>query len=269
MSAPELSELLDDLAAECAELDALVAGLDDAGWRTPTPSPGWTIAHQVAHLAWTDEIAVQAITDPTAFASAVAALAERAARLDGYVDEIAGQGADTTPALLLDRWRVGRDRLTGALGAIEPDDKISWFGPPMSPRSMATARLMETWAHGLDVADALGITREPTARLRHVAHLAVRAMPYAFAVHGRPQPTVQVRVELAAPGGQTWTWGPADAADRVTGPALDFCLLMTQRRHRADLALVATGEVADAWLDVGQAFAGPPGAGRAPSGALR
>ena len=129
---------------------------------------------------------------------------------------------------------------------------------------MATARMMETWAHGLDVADALGVTREPTARLRHVAHLAVRALPYAFAVHGRPVPEVPVRVELTGPDGQAWTWGPAEAADRVTGPALDFCLRMTQRRHRDDLALVATGEVADAWLDVGQAFAGPPGTGREP-----
>ena len=132
---------------------------------------------------------------------------------------------------------------------------------------MATARLMETWAHGLDVADALGVTRKAAPRLRHVAHVAVRALHYAFAVHGRAQPTVPVRVELSGPDGQTWTWGPADAANRVTGPALDFCLRMTQRRHRDDLTLVATGEVADCWLDIGQAFAGPPGAGRAPSGA--
>jgi uncharacterized protein (TIGR03084 family) len=266
MSAPELSELLDDLAAECAELDALVAGLDDAGWRTPTPSPGWTIAHQVAHLAWTDEIAVQAITDPTAFASAVAALAERAARLDGYVDEIAGQGADTTPALLLDRWRVGRDRLTGALGAIEPDDKISWFGPPMSPRSMATARLMETWAHGLDVRAALGVEPEVTDRVRHVAHLGVRTRDFSFGVRGEGAPGEEFFVSLTAPSGDVWEWGPSDARQTVTGPAYDFCLLVTQRIHRADTALVAVGPDADRWLDIAQCFAGPSGEGRAPRG---
>ncbi len=260
-AAPELAVLLDDLGAESAELDALVAGLDQAGWRTPTPAPGWTIAHQIAHLAWTDEVAVLAITDPAGFESALAALAHDAY---GYVEKVAADGAATTPALLLDRWRAGRNELANALAGIPTEEKIGWFGPPMSSRSMATARLMETWAHGLDVADALGVTREPTDRLRHVAHLAVRALPYAFAVHGRPVPTCPVRVELTGPDGQTWTWGPADAADRVTGPALDFCLRMTQRRHRDDLSLVAAGEVADAWLDVGQAFAGPPGAGRAP-----
>ena len=129
---------------------------------------------------------------------------------------------------------------------------------------MATARLMETWAHGLDIADALVVTRPPTHRLRHVAHLAVRALPHAFAVHGRAAPTAPVRVELDGPAGARWEWGPSGAANRVTGPALDFCLLMTQRTNRADVALRAEGAAADGWLDVAQAFAGPPGPGRAP-----
>lgn len=137
----------------------------------------------------------------------------------------------------------------------------------MSPASMATARLMETWAHGEDVAEALGVRRAPAARLRHVAHLGFRTLGHGFAAHGRPVPAEPVRVELVAPDGETWAFGPADAPDRVTGPALDFCLLVTQRRHRADLALVATGPIADEWLDVAQAFAGPPGAKRAAAGA--
>ena len=132
---------------------------------------------------------------------------------------------------------------------------------------MATARIMETWAHGEDVADALGVVRPATDRLRHVAHLGVRTLGHGFAAHGRATPTSPVRVELLGPGGDTWSWGPADAADRLSGPARDFCLLVTQRRHRADLALVATGPVADEWLDVAQAFAGPPGVGREPASA--
>ncbi len=123
---------------------------------------------------------------------------------------------------------------------------------------------METWAHGQDVADALGVTREPTARLRHVAHLGVRALPYSYTVWGREVPAAPVRVELTAPDGGLWTWGPEGAADRVTGPALDFCLLVTQRRHRADTAVAATGAVAQEWLEIAQAFAGPPGPGREP-----
>lgn len=137
----------------------------------------------------------------------------------------------------------------------------------MSTASMATARLMETWAHGLDVAEALGVTRAPTDRLRHIVRLGVRTRDFAFGVHGLTPPFEEFRVELVAPSGELWSYGPEDAPQRVTGPALDFCLLATQRAHRADLALTAEGEGADRWLDIAQAFAGPPGDGRAPKGA--
>ena len=136
----------------------------------------------------------------------------------------------------------------------------------MSTASMATARLMETWAHGLDIADALGVVLAPTDRLRHIARLGVRTRDFAFGAHGLTPPAEEFRVELTAPDGGTWSYGPADAPQRVTGPALDFCRLVTQRAHRADLALTATGPDADRWLDIAQAFAGPPGSGRAPTG---
>jgi uncharacterized protein (TIGR03084 family) len=136
----------------------------------------------------------------------------------------------------------------------------------MSATSMATARLMETWAHGQDVADALGITRTPTPRLRHVAWLGTRTRDFAFAVRGLAPPAEPFRVELSAPDGPVWTFGPEDARQRVSGPALDFCLLVTQRIHRDDTDLVATGADADAWLDIAQTFAGPPGSGRVPRG---
>jgi uncharacterized protein (TIGR03084 family) len=135
----------------------------------------------------------------------------------------------------------------------------------MSPASMGTARFMETWAHALDVYDALDTTREPTDRIRHVAHIGVRTRDFAFGVHGLEPPAEPFRIELVAPSGELWTWGPADAAQRVTGPAYDFCLRVTQRRHRDDLELVATGADADRWLDIAQAFAGPSGAGREPT----
>ena len=135
----------------------------------------------------------------------------------------------------------------------------------MSVASIASARLMETWAHGEDVADALGVRRAPTARLRHIARIAVHARDYAFGAHGLPAPEEPFRVELTAPDGSPWTFGPQDAAQRVSGPALDFCLLMVQRRHRDDVAVRAQGPQADAWLSVAQAFAGPPGKGRAAS----
>jgi uncharacterized protein (TIGR03084 family) len=134
----------------------------------------------------------------------------------------------------------------------------------MGARSFITARLMETWAHGQDVVDALGAHREPTDRLRHVAHIGVGARPFSYVTNGRQPNEAPIRVELVAPSGAEWTWGPEDAADRVTGPALDFCLLVTQRRHRADVDVVADGPNADEWLDIAQSFAGPPGTGRRP-----
>ena len=257
-SADLLAGLLDDLAAESRALDDAVAGLPEAGWRTATPAPGWTVAHQVAHLAWTDDAALQAATDPDGF---------RAAR---------------PPSTCRRRWtrwpppaRRSRRRTCSSGGApdarrcarpwlpLPPGTALPWFGPPMSAASMATARLMETWAHGVDVRDALGLPSPATARLRAVAHLGVRTRDFAFGVHGQSPPAEPFRVELTGPDGEPWTWGPPEAAQRVSGPALDLCLLVTQRRARADLALSAEGSDADRWLDLAQAFAGPPGAGRA------
>ncbi|MFF2349847.1 TIGR03084 family metal-binding protein [Kitasatospora sp. NPDC058115] len=260
---PVLAGLLADLRDESAVLDGLVAALEPERWALDTPAPGWTVAHQIAHLAWTDGWSELAARDPEAFvAESGRVFGELAAAGADPVEDGAARGAAEEPAALLARWRTGRDRLAAALAAAPADARLPWLGPPMKAASMATARLMETWAHGQDVADALGVRREPTARLRHVAHLGVRTIGFAFTVHGLPAPQAPVRVELTAPDGGSWTWGPADAADRVTGPALDFCLLVTQRRHRDDLALTAVGELATAWLPIAQAFAGAPGAGR-------
>ncbi|TDU77563.1 TIGR03084 family metal-binding protein [Streptomyces sp. KS 21] len=263
---PSAVAVFADLREEGLELETLVRDLPDAAWAGPTPAPGWTVAHQIAHLHWTDRAALVSLTDPEGFALMV----EEAVKSPGsFVDEGAAQGAALPTAELLDRWRAGRAALDAALAAASPDAKFPWYGPPMKAASMASARLMETWAHGQDVADALAVRRTPTARLRHVARIGVRARDYAFAVRGLPVPAGQFRVELVPPdGGEPWVHGPPDAADRITGPALDFCLLVTQRAHRADLAVTATGPEADRWLDIAQAFAGPAGPGRAP-GATR
>ncbi|MFF0539267.1 TIGR03084 family metal-binding protein [Streptomyces coelicoflavus] len=255
--------VIDDLREESEELDALVAKLRPEEWRLATPAPGWTIAHQIAHLYWTDRAALVAVTDANGFQ----ALVEQAlAAPDRYVDDAAEQGAEQAPADLLAAWRESRAALDEALRAAAPGARFPWYGPPMATASMATARLMETWAHGLDVAATLGVSRPPTDRLRHVARIGVRARDFAYAAHGLTPPAEQFRVELTGPGGDLWTYGPENAPQRVTGPALDFCLLATQRAHRADLALTAEGEDADRWLDIAQAFAGPPGAGRPAKG---
>lgn len=255
-----VAALLEDYAAECADLDRMVAALPAAEWSRATPAPGWTVAHQIGHLTWTDEVATRSATDAAAFGELVRAALPRAAT---FVDEAAAQAAAAAPAELLARWRRGRAALAEALLAVPAGTKLSWFGPPMSPASMISARLMETWAHGQDVADALGATRTPTARLRTIAHIGVRTRNFAYAVHDRPAPAEEFRVELTAPDGGVWSWGPESASQRVTGPAVDFCLGVTQRRHLDDLALEATGADAREWLSIAQAFAGPAGAGRA------
>ena len=251
--------IVDDLRAESDALDALVAPLDPAGWAQPTPAPGWTIAHQIAHLWWTDRASLTSITDEPAFGDLLTA-----ANADplGFVDKAAEELALTPPDQLLADWRHTRAQLHTALRGVTEGRKLLWFGPPMSAASMATARLMETWAHGLDVADALGTAVAPSARLKSIAHLGVRTRDFAFTVHALTPPAEPFRVDLAAPDGTRWTWGPEDAEQRVTGSALDFCCLVTQRRPRAELDLVSDGAAAAQWLEIAQAFAGPPGTGR-------
>jgi uncharacterized protein (TIGR03084 family) len=129
---------------------------------------------------------------------------------------------------------------------------------------MASARFMETWAHSLDVHEALGEQPQRTDRIRHVAHLGVRTRNFAYSVHGLEVPAEDFRIELTAPSGDLWTYGPEDSAQTVRGSAWDFCLLVTQRVNKVDTDLVAQGRDANEWLSIAQAFAGPPGEGRAP-----
>jgi uncharacterized protein (TIGR03084 family) len=255
----DLAALVADLAAETVALRAITEPLADAGWRLMTPAPGWTIADQVAHLAYFDEAAVTAATEPAAFAATFTA----SVAAGDSPDIIAARYRHLSPEQLRRWFGQARADLLTTFSGLDPSARVPWFGPPMSVASALTARLMETWAHGQDIADAAGERREPTSRLRHVAHIGVAARPFSYAAHGLPAPSEPVRVELTGPSGELWTWGPPDAADRVTGPALDFCLLVTQRRHRADTAVVAAGPDADRWLSIAQAFAGPPGTGRA------
>lgn len=253
----DLHSLLEDLRAEMTDLDRIVAAADDL--QRPTPAEGWTIHDTVGHLAFFDRESVLAITDPEAFTAKVAAM-DPATFMDDAVAEMRARSAPE----LLELWRAGRDRELAALGGADPKARLPWYGPPMNPLSFATARLMEYWAHGQDVADALGVRREPTDRLRHICHLGVRTRGFAYANRGLPAPEGEVYVEVTSPGGDTWSWGDPEAADRVTGTAEHFALLVTQRRHRDDLDLNVSGPLAEEWVSIAQAFAGPPGPGRPP-----
>jgi uncharacterized protein (TIGR03084 family) len=255
----DMTALAADLAAESAVTRALVAGLDEAGWRTPTQAAGWDIADQISHLAYFDEVTVRSALHPAEFEAELAA-----AREGVNPDAIAARFRDRSGAQLLNWFDTARADLIGTFTGLDPRARLPWFGPAMSAASSLTARIMETWAHTQDIADALGVTREPTSRLRHVAHIGVGARAFSYGVRGKTLPQTPVRVELTGPDFCLWTWGPQDAADRVTGPALDFCLLVTQRRHRDDLALVIEGPAATEWMSIAQAFAGEAGTGRPP-----
>ena len=243
-------------------LDELVEAAGDDLWNTATPAEGWDVAMQIAHLTWTDEVSLLAIDDPEAFA----ALVENAmADILGFVDAGAAEIAATGRGEVLTRWRMARARLGDALKSADPGEQIPWFGPPMRSKSMTTARIMETWAHGTDVADALGIdlSADPAfvAALPHVATLGFKTRAFSYAMNSLDAPTSDIHVRLTAAEG-VLEFGNAEAEQRVSGSLKDFCLLVTQRVHREDTDLVTEGEDAEKWLQIAQAFAGMPGGGR-------
>ncbi len=255
----DLGVILGDLDAETRTIDDVVAELPASDWARGTPAEGWTIAHQIAHLAWTDGKAVIAAAHPEDWQAEVERLLTAGEK---YVDEGAADIAQQPPRELLETWRAGRKALAEALRAVPDGQKLPWYGPPMSVASMVTARMMETWAHGQDIFDALGKTREPTARLWHIARFGTRTRDFAYKVNSLAPPAAEFRVELTAPDGSTWAFGPEDAEQKLTGSALGFCLVVTQRRHPADTDLEAHGADVEEWLGIAQAFAGPPGSGR-------
>lgn len=252
-----LTGLCDDLEAEHAELAAMVRDLDEDGWRTPTPAPGWTIRDQFAHLAFVEGRAALAIEDPDGFA---VALADDRADADRFAFRMGGGEAPPDGPSTFVHWQETAERFLRAARAADPASRVPWYGPPMRPASMVSARIMETWAHAEDVAEALHVEHPPTARLRHVAHLGVGARRWSYTINEVEPDDAPVRVELVPPdGGELWVWGDADAPEHVRGSALDFCRVVTRRRHVDDTDLVVDGAAARRWMELAQAFAGPPG----------
>ena len=248
-----MEQICADLEAEHAALDAIVADLDEETWRAATPAAGWDVADTIVHLIQADVAARIAVEEPERFVEL-----REGAIADGGFDAAFGSRGDRTGAEILAWWRDERARMLAAFRSRGPKDRIPWFGPDMSTLSFATARLMETWSHGRDVADTVGVAWPPTDRLRHVAHIGVSTRGWSYVNRGMTPPDGPVRVELEAPSGELWTWGRDDAADRLTGTAEEFCLVVTQRRRPEETGLVAEGPLAEEWLGLAQAFAGPP-----------
>jgi uncharacterized protein (TIGR03084 family) len=258
----ELDDVRTDLVAEQESLDALVAPITDPQWHLATPSPGWDVADQIGHLTFFDGTAAVAITDPEAFRTSVDELF-RGVAATGLDEFTLGDARAMTPRELLDAWRSNRGALATAARSLRDDDRVEWYGPSMGAKSFLTARLMETWAHGTDVADALGTKLPATDRLRHFTQLGFITRKWSYTVRGEQPPDGTVRLEVTSPTGELWTWGVEGAEDTVRGPAEDFCLVVTQRRHLEDTSLVA-GELGRHWLLRAQAFAGGPSEGPRP-----
>jgi len=255
----DVLEVLDDLIAEQQSLDSIVADCTPDQWRLPTPSPGWSVSDQVGHLTYFDGTAALAIQNPVAFADAMSALfAPDGASAD---DLTLGSFRAMAPAELLEAWRSNRATLATAGATLANDTRVGWYGPSMGSKSFLTARLMEVWAHGQDIVDTLGATRPATDRLRHIANLGFITRGWTYANRGLDTPTTPVRVELVAPSGEPWTFGPDVADESIVGPAEDFCLVTTQRRHVDDTDLDVDGAAARDWMLKAQLFAGPPSDG--------
>lgn len=254
-------DVIADLTEDAKEFEALVTGLDDADWQRPTPAPGWTVANQVAHLAFIFRLAGTAASDAELFG---AMAAKAAANFEGAVNAALAEFENDPPEVLRSRWRAETDTAIKALAAVPADQVVPWLVRPLPPAVLCCAGMMEMFAHGQDIADALGVTREHTDRLWWVTFFTTMTWDFGYQARGMTPPDVQFRYELTAPSGATWEFGPADAEQRITGPAVDFCLLASRRRHRDDLALTATGADAETWLDIAQNYRGPAGEGRRP-----
>lgn len=258
----EITHALKMLDETSRLLDGVVAELSPRRWLLPTPARGWHIADQIGHLLWTDELTNRAVLKEPGFSRVLERLGSGFEA--GVIDRAARErGARPVPQLL-EEWRSARSALAAALADADAGGRIAWFGPPMRPITLIAARIMETWAHSLDVFDALGRALPPTDALRAVARLGVRTREFAFQVRGLAVPEEPVRVELYMADGELLTFGPAEARERVAGMAWGFAAVVTQRRHLADVELEAVGEGAQRWMRIAQAFAGPPTSGPAP-----
>jgi uncharacterized protein (TIGR03084 family) len=226
--------VFDDLVAEQDRLDAILGGLDEADWAVPSAAPGWTVTDVILHLAQTEE----AVTASSAGAD-LAVRSPDGATLDEVMDRLV-RAERPAPAAVLQRWRTARLAAVAALRAADPDHLLAWAAAPLKPATLATTRLAEHWAHGLDITGPLGIAFPDTARLRHIAWLAYRTLPYAFALAGE-EPR-NVLCSLTAPDGTaTWRYGPPDADSAITGPAGAFCRVAAQRLTPGQSGLLATG----------------------------
>ena len=259
-----MQQLLSDLEAEQNYLDQALSMVPVEVWDHPSPADGWLLRDCIAHLADVDENAAYVATHKE-YPKKSATTEPSEPPADMLQSQRQREARNLSIDELVAWWRDARTRQNTALKALDAKDRLPWAGPPMSVRSFATARLMECWSHGLDALDAAEIAPVDSDRLFHVAHLGVITRNFAYQNRDLNVPDTPIYVELIAPSGESWKWGPEDAPDNIKGTAGDFCRVVTHRIHYTDTNLDTTGELASEFLSIAQAFAGPPGPGREPS----
>jgi uncharacterized protein (TIGR03084 family) len=230
-----MTDIFDDLAAEYRRLDAVLESLTPDQWTRPSAATGWTVSDVVLHLTQTEEV----ITGRSIGAGEVFLSAGATTTVDGLADAMVAAERGMPPADLLTRWRKAAFATPGALRAHPAGTRLSWVRASLSPRTLATTRLAEHWAHAQDITVPLGIPYPDTARLRHVAWLAHRTLPYAFTVAGLPD--APVCCDLTAPDGTRWTFGDPAAPARITGLAAEFCRVGARRLAPEQTSLTAHG----------------------------
>ncbi|MEJ2885807.1 TIGR03084 family metal-binding protein [Actinomycetospora aeridis] len=260
---PEPHRALAVLRADSEAIETMVAGLTDEQWQQETPATGWTIADQVAHLAFVFSLAATAAAEPEQF-RAIAGGVQGFGEFDAAVNAALEPYRALPPAEVLAAFRAERDRSLTALAAIPADGTVPWFVNPLPPVVLASAGMLECFAHGQDIADTLGVERTHDDRVQYLTTFVAHTRDFGFAAHGETPPAEPFRFELTLPSGRVWTFGPEDAAERVTGAAVDTVLLAARRRHADDLTVTGTGGAAQRWLEVAQAYRGPAGEGRRP-----
>ncbi|MCY4144617.1 MAG: TIGR03084 family metal-binding protein [Gammaproteobacteria bacterium] len=237
-----------DFFDEGRALYEFLTTLEAHHWNMETPFKNRTVNWVVQHLHDADRWAYHSITDPEGFRNW---MRERA---NGKTfDYTKTEGND-----LLEQWFSYMSDLCKAMGEADPNLRAPWFGPDMGIRMMATARQMETWSHGQDVYDLLGVNREHTDRVKNICHIGVRTFEWTFVNRKLKPPAPAPYVRLNAPSGAIWEWNDHSDHNFIKGSAVDFGRVVTQGRNIADVELQVSGDSANSWMAIAQCFAGPP-----------